>query len=204
MANTNTTTQIVDTIFAKGLQALREMAVMPRYVNRGYDPAPGVKGSTVEVSVPVAMTANTVTPSYVAPDDAGVSPTKKVITLDQWYEAPFFLNDKEVAEIRTGFEKDQLTEAIRAVANNVDSAILALYTQIYNYGGTAGTTPFATNFDAFTEARAALARTLAPKNPRFCVINEDAEANMLGLRPLQDLSFRGEQHTLREIEIDRF
>lgn len=203
MANTNTTTQIVDTIFAKGLMALREMSIMPRYINRGYDPAPGVKGSTVEISVPAALSTNAVTPSYVAPDDTGVSPTQKVITLDQWHEAAFFLNDKEMAEIRDGFENDQMTEAVRAVANNVDEALLGLYVDVYNYGGTAGTTPFANDFTAFVEARAAMARTLAPKADRYCVIDEDAEANALQLRAVQDASYRGDTSGLREGEIGR-
>ena len=203
MANTNTTTSIVDTIFTQGLRALREMAIMPRYVNRTYDTAPGQKGSTIEVPIPSAITAGSVTPSYVGPDDTGITPTKKTITLDQWYEAPFFLNDKEIGEIREGFVNAQATEAVRAIANNVDDAILALYTNVYGYGGVAGTTPFGTDFSEFTQARAALAAQLAPTNDRYCVIDADAEANALGLRAIQDASYKGDSSGLREGEIGR-
>jgi hypothetical protein len=183
--------------------ALREFSVMPRYVNRAYDTTPGEKGSTIEIPIPSAISASAVTPSYVPPDDAGINPTKKTITLDQWYETAFFLNDKEVAETRDGFVNKQLSEAVRGLANNVDAAILALYTGVYGYGGTAGTPPFATDFSAFTTARAALASQLAPKNDRFCIINEDAEANALGLRAIQDASYRGGTDGLREGEIGR-
>lgn len=203
MANTNTTTNIVDTIFAQGLMALREYSVMPRYVNRAYDTAPGEKGSTIEIPIPSAISASAVTPSYVPPDDAGITPTKKTITLDQWYETAFFLNDKEVAETREGFVNSQLSEAIRGLCNNVDEAILALYTNVYGWGGVSGTTPFGTDFAAFTEARAALAKQLAPKNDRYCVVDEDAEANALLLRPMWDASAKGSTDTLREGELGR-
>ena len=191
MANTNTTSNIVQTLFAQGLQALREFSVMPRLVNRTYDPSPGAKGSTIEISIPVAQTASAVTASNTPPDDSGITPTKKTITLDQWYETAFFLNDKELGEIGAGFANDQLTEAARGLANNVDSAILALYKDVYGYGGTAGTTPFASDDSAYRAARAAMARQLAPKNDRFFVMDEDAEANALGLDAVRNASHHG-------------
>ena len=166
---------------------------MPKYVSRTYDPKPGEKGSAVEISVPVAMTAAAVTASNTPPDDSGITPTKKTITLDQHFETAFFLTDKEVGEIGAGFANDQLTEAARGLANNVDAAILALYKDVYGYGGTAGTTPFASDDSAFRTARAAMARQLAPKNDRFFVMDEDAEGNALGLDAVRNAAHHGNQ-----------
>lgn len=191
MANTNTTTNIVQQLLAQGLLALRENAIMAQLVNRGYEREAGEKGSTIDVPIPSAITAVAVSPSYVAPDDEGFSPTKATIALDQWYEAPFFLTDKDLLEVQEGTIPMQASEAIKALANNVDSAIFAQYKSVYGFAGVPSTTPFATSLAEYIDARKALNNQLAPMDPRFCVIDADAEANALGLRAIQDASFGG-------------
>lgn len=192
MVNSNTTTNIIPQLLAQGLLSLREMAVMPRFVNRAYETLAGEKGSTIDVPIASAITAAAVTPSYVKPDDAGVSPTKVSLSLDKWYEAPFFLTDKEMLEVMNGTIPLQAQEAVKALANQVDNDILALYKSIYGYVGTAGTTPFATDLTEFLDARKTLNNQLAPLGDRFVVLDPDAEANALGLRAFQDASFRGD------------
>jgi hypothetical protein len=192
-AKTNTTTNVVPQLLAQGLLALRQMAVMPRYVNRAYEATAGEKGSSIDVPIPSAIVAQAVSPSYVAPDDVGVSPTNVNIPLSEWYEAPFFLNDKEMLEVQSGTIPMQATEAVKALANNVDSAILALYKSVYGYAGVAGATPFANDLAEFLDARKTLNNQLAPTDPRFVMIDPDAEANALGLRAFQDAAFRGDR-----------
>jgi hypothetical protein len=201
MANTNTTTNIIDSLLAQGLLALRENAIMPRFVNRGYENVPGDQYSTIDIPIPSAITAGAVSPSNTPPDDTGISPTKVTITLDQWYEAPFFLNDQEMLEVTKGTIPMQASEAIKALANNIDDAIFALYPTVYGWGGVAGTTPFATDLGAYLDARAALGSQLAPMDPRYCVVDVDAEANALGLRAFQDASFRGDTAGIRRGDI---
>jgi hypothetical protein len=203
VANTNTTTSVVNTIFAGALMALREMSVMPRYVNRQYESEAGAPYSAIDVPIPSALSASAVTPSYVPPDDDGISPSKVTLTLDKWYETAFFVNDKEVQEIARGVVDGQLSEAVRGLANQVDSDILALYKGVYGWGGVAGTTPFANDMSEFLTARAALSRQLAPKDPRYCVMDEDAEANISALRLLLDRAMRGETTTLQTGEIGK-
>lgn len=192
MVNANTTTYVLPQLLAQGLLSLRQFAVMPRYVNRAYETLAGEKGTTIDVPIPSAITAAAVSPSYVPPDDAGVSPTRVQISLSQWWEAPFFLTDKELLEVMNGTIPLQAQEAIKAIANNVDSAILALYANVYGYAGTAGTTPFATDLSEYLSARSVLNNQLAPLDPRFVVLNPDAEANALALRAFQDAAFRGD------------
>jgi hypothetical protein len=192
MANTNTVTNVIQQLLAQGLLALRENAQMPRLVNRSYESIAGEKGSTIDVPIPSAIAAQAVTPSYVPPDDAGVSPTSVSIALDQWVEAPFFLTDKELLEVQEGTIPMQASEAIKALANDVDDYIFSLYTSVYGYAGVAGTTPFQSDLSEYLDARKALNNQLAPMDPRFAVINADAEAEALGLRAFQDASFRGD------------
>ena len=180
--NTNTTTNVIPQLLAQGLLSLREMAVMPRFVNRAYETMAGDRGSTIDVPIASAITAADVTPGVINPNDTGVSPTKVSIVLDQWVEAAFFLTDKEMLEVMNGTIPLQAQEAVKALANRVDSDILALYKGVYGYAGVAGTTPFATDLSEFLDARKTLNNQLAPLDPRYVVLDPDAEANALGLR----------------------
>jgi len=193
MANTNTLTQAVQQLLAQGLMALRQMAVMPRFVNRAYETMSGEKMSTIDINIPSAITAQAVSPSYVAPDDAGVVPTKVSITLDQWWEAPFFLNDKEMLEVIGGTIPMQASEAVKSLANKVDGHLLALYAQVYSAVGTVGATPFQTDLAPFLDADEKLNNQLAPPDNRYVAINAKAKAAAMSLRAFQDASFRGDQ-----------
>lgn len=188
----NTITYVLPKLLAQGLLALRQQAIMPRLVNRGYETLAGQKGSTISIPIPSAIAVNEVAPNYVAPDTAAVVPTEVQIALDQWWEAPFFLTDKDQVSVMEGTIPMQASEAIKALANKIDNLIFANYTGVYGWGGTAGTTPFATDLSAFVTARKALNNQLAPLDARNAVIDADAEANALLLRAFQDASFRGD------------
>lgn len=192
MANANTLTQVIPQLLAQGLLALRQMAVMPRFVNRGYEALAGDKGSTIDITIPSAIVAVAVSPSYVPPDDLGVVPTKVAMALDQWYEAPFFLSDQDMLQAMNGIIPMQASEAVKALGNNVDAAILALYKQVYGYAGLAGTVPFGSDVSDFLNADQVLNDQLAPLDPRYVVINSRAKANAMGLRQFQDISYRGD------------
>lgn len=189
-------------LLAQGFMALRQNAVAPRYVNRAYEREGGQVGSTITIPVPSAITAAAVTPGPTQPANVDLTSTSKTISLDQWYEARFYLSDKDKLEVARGFMPTQASEAIKAIANNIDSAILANYVSVYGHAGTGGTDPFATDLSEFLTARKNLANQLAPLSPRFCLINPDAEANALGLRAFQDASF-GAGTVLREGDIGR-
>lgn len=202
-ANTNTFTNVIPQLLAQGLLALRQMAVMPRYVNRAYETTAGEKGSSIDVPIPSAISATDVTPSFIPPNDAASSPTNVNIPLSNWKEAAFFLNDKEMLEVISGTIPMQASEAVKALANAVDNSILALYTGVYGWAGTAGTTPFATDLSAFVDARKALTNQLAPMDPRYVAIDADAEANALLLRAFQDASFRGDTDGIENGQIGK-
>jgi hypothetical protein len=146
----------------------------------------------VDVPIPSSITAVAVTAANTAPSTADVTATSVAIALDQWYEAPFYLTDKELMEVSAGMLPMQASEAVKAIANNIDSYILGKYTGVYGFEGTAGTTPFASTTAAATSTRKTLSNQLAPVGDRRMVIDPDAEANALELRAFQDASFRGD------------
>src|SRR4051812_46998356 len=101
--------------------------MMPQLVNRGYEVLAGQKGSTIDVPIPSAITVQDVTPSNTPPSTADVQPTSTPITLSSWKEAPFYMTDKDMLEAMEGTIPMQASEAIKAIANQVNSDILALY-----------------------------------------------------------------------------
>ena len=199
----NSLAEVTPKLLAQGLLALRENAVMPLLVNRGYEPMAGPQGSTIDVPIPSAITAQVVSPAATPPSTADIAPTSVSIALDQWYEAPFYMTDKDMMEVMEGTIPMQASEAIKSLANNIDSYILGKYTGVYGYTGTAATTPFGSDTSDATAARRNLNVQLAPLEPRWFVIDPDAEANALNLRAFQDMSFSGSAAGIIDGEINR-
>lgn len=199
----NQLTPVIDKLLAAGLVALREQAIMPRLVNRAYEAIAGQRGSTIDVPIPSAIQATAVTPANVPPTTPDVGPTSVAIPLDQWYEAPFYLTDKEQLEAMEGIIPLQASEAIKALVNMVDRSILAQATKVYGMAGTPGTTPFQTDLTEYLDARKILNRQLAPMDNRAVVLDVDAEAKALNLRAFQDASFRGDTDGIINGQIGR-
>jgi hypothetical protein len=198
MAGALVTTNILQTAVALGLQALRERVVLPQLVNREYeqDIVGMKKGATVNVSVPAPITARSVSPDVVPPSLTAVTPTSVPITLDQWFEAVFAMDDKGIAQVQQGIVPMQLSEAIKAVANNIDSYLwgrIHAAGGVYGYAGVAGTTPFATDLQEYRDGRKIANNQLMDEDPRFFIMDTDADANALGIRAIQDATFRSNQ-----------
>jgi hypothetical protein len=186
----NTTTNVIPQLLAQGLLALRQNAIMPRLVNRGYEEIAGEKGSTIDIPIPSAIAAQAVAPGNTPPSTADVSPTKVSLQLNKWYEAPFYLTDKDMLEVMNGTIPMQASEAIKALVNQVEADIFsAIELGVFGYAGVAGATPFATDLSEWTAARTVLSKQLAPMGEKRVVLNTDAVGNAILLRAFQDTNF---------------
>ncbi len=201
----NTLTEVTPQLLAQGLLALREQAIMPQLVNRQYEAQAGPEGSSIDVPIPSAIAAVAVTPANTPPSTADTAPTSVSIVLDQWFEAPFYMTDKDMLEARAGILPMQASEAIKSLANNVDSFLLGKCTKFFGYVGTAGTTPFGSGVEiaSATESRVVLNRQLAPLGDRRVVLDPDAEGAALALRAFHDMSFSGSNQGLIEGDLNR-
>lgn len=177
MANTNT--NVLPKLLAQALLALRETAVMPQLVNRSYQGLAEKKGAVINIPIPSAITATSVTPSITMASNVDYSPTVAVVTLDFWKEAAFQLSDSDDASVDPSIIPAEASEAVKALANAVDQLILGRHTGIYGAAGTAGTTPFSGSLNMVANAQMKLHRQLAPLSDRRAVIDPLAYQNLI-------------------------
>jgi len=183
----NTTSAVMHKILAKGLLALREQAIFPRLVNGDYSTQAAEKGDTIDVPLSASQTAYNVSPStYLSATDK--APSKVQIQLNNWKGTNFYLTDKEMVELDRNehFIPLQMSEAVRALANSMNTSLHDQYTGVYGFAGTAGTTPFASTVAGATDSRKILNQQLAPRENRRAILDFSAEANALALSPFSD------------------
>ena len=123
--------------------------------------------------------------------------------MDNFEEAPFQLSDKDQLEVMNGTIPMQASEAVKAIINSIDTSILNQYKKVFGFHGTPGATPFATDTTDVTQTRKVLQEQLAPQDPRWFLVDPDAEANALNLRAFQDASWVGTAETVRDGTFDR-
>ena len=190
----NTMTNVVDTIFAQSLLALRGFATMPRLVLTDLRNATAEQGDVINVTIPSIATVGDVTPANTPPAGDNLAPTKAPIALDQWRMTKMHLTDKEAREVamsyKAGTMNSEVSERMRVLAEDVNAYIMGLYTDFYGLAGTAGTTPFGSDHTDATAARKLLNLQRAPLEPRRVVLDPDAMANLLGNRTILDAGFR--------------
>lgn len=199
MATPNTLTAYLTPLLAQGLSTLRQVSVLPRLVNSAYDPVPGTKMSSVQIPIPSAVVATDVVPGHTAPDTGPIVPTVKNLVVDQWKEAAFTLTDSDLMKVSMGVIPAQAEQAVKALAEAVETHMWSKILKVPYQNGVAGTTPFALNtttglndMSVYINARKALNKRNVPVDPRFSIIDPDAAGNLLNGRQFTDASWRGD------------
>jgi hypothetical protein len=192
---------ILDVLMAKAVQRLRSTCIMPRLVNTDFADTPAGLGDTVNVVIPSSLGVSDVTasPTQVTPNT--YAPQKVGIPLNRWRKNGYFFTDKERGELSSVGTVRQQDVVIGELAEDVDAYILGLYTGVYGYVGTAGTTPFATDLTAAKSARTLLNKYKAPLAGRNMVLDPDAEGNAVILPNFVQANFAGDTGTIREGQI---
>lgn len=193
---------LVPKILARGLMALRGETVMPALVNRDYGNEAAMKGQVITIPIPSAVAARDVVPGTVPVAAGDQVPTQALVPLDQWKEAPFYLTDKDMLEIDSSntFIPMETSEAVKTLAETVNSFIFSKYKGVYGFAGTPGTTPFGTANDVHdaTDVRKVLNNQRAPKKPRFGVLDPDAEAKAMNQQAFQSYAWGNTLDVLRD------
>lgn len=206
----NSLATLMPKILAAALPVLRENCVLPRLVNTNYSTDAAKQGQEVTIPVTAAKVTQPVVPGAFSNSTPDIVISDVKLNLNYWEEVPFYLTDKDFEEIDSGMVNDQVSEAARAIANSVNASIFAeMYMASYNSVGVPGTTPFAIpgvgqpSAKEAIDAKKLLGRWLAPETDRYIVMNDEAEANALGLPLFQQALQAGTDATVRDGRIDR-
>lgn len=210
---------VIPQLLAQGLMALRENARMPQLVNRTYERMAGMQGSSIDIPLPSSISVQDVTPGTAGSQGGSdLNPTSVNLPLDQWKEAAFYMSDKDRLEVQAGTLPMVASEAIKAIANDVDQYILGLGAAGFgsrialdgsgNYVRATETDlvdPFAgsTGLAHATRARKQLNKQLAPMTDRAFVFNPEAEAAALELEAFHNAQFGVGAEAIMEGRIER-
>lgn len=172
-------------------------------VNAGTEQA--AKGQQVRSFFTRQATVVDSTPSMTIPEGNDQTIDNKAMTLtkERAVQIPWTGEDIRFVNGGPGYETvygDQIAQAMRALVNEMESDLATeAYTNASRAVGTAGTTPFANNFDDIALARQILADNGMPMNDGriSLVMNTAAGANLRNLANLQSVSDAGNDQLLR-------
>jgi hypothetical protein len=199
----NSFSVLMTNILMGGLDCLSEEMTLAAKAPKDTSNIAAKPGSTFSVARPTVQTTSSVTPAATPPAPTDVTPVEVTGTLDQWKATRFHVTEKEASEMKDPgvFTGMQAKEAARAIAKGVNAYMHGLYTKIYGYAGTAGTTPFASNIDAMVDVRRVLNRQFCPEGNRIAILDYDAEAKALKLAQFQAAYNRGNTRSLEKGEL---
>lgn len=150
-------------------------------------------------------TVVTPTPSMTIPEGTDQTVDNKTMTVDTPLAVQIPWTGEEIKHVSNGagFETiygDQIKQAFRAITNAIEAKIaLAVKVAASRAYGTAGTTPFASNFNELPQLRKILADNGMPFDGQVSVVmNTSAGANLRSLAQLQKASEAGGTELLRQ------
>lgn len=122
----------------QALPVLRQRIVLAKLITQDSDIATFAKGSTLHIPVVGSFTANDKTPgspvTLQAPSDSTVS-----VTLNKHKEATFLVEDVTKAQENANLMNSLMEGQIKALANQIEDDIFALYAGFSQSVGTSGT-----------------------------------------------------------------
>lgn len=175
-------------------------------INAGTDAV--ALNDTVRSHFTRAATVTSITPSMTIPEGTDQTVDTKTLTIDtvDSVQIPWTGEDIRHVQNGAGFETiygDQITQAMRAIANKIETAMAtAGYKAASRAHGTAGTTPFGSNFDEVAEIRQILADNGCPLDNQITLcINTAAGTKLRNKAQLQKVNESGGSQLLRQGEL---
>lgn len=162
-------------------------------------------GQTVRSHFTRTATAGDIAPSMTIPEGTDQTVDNKTLTLtkQRGVAIPWTGEDIKFVNGGSGFETvygDQIAQAMRTLANEAEVDLLTeIYQNASRAVGTAGTTPFASNFDTVAQARQILVDNGCPTDGQISmVLNTLAGTNLRNLAQLQKANEAGGSQLLRQ------
>ena len=158
---------------------------------------------TIRSPIAPVATAADVTPAVNQPDSGDNTFTNKTLSITKSRAVQVRWNGEEQLGMNTGIGyrnllRDQFAQAMRTLANEVESDLAGEYVKASRAYGTAGTTPFASDLSDTAQIRKILADNGAPLSDMQLVIDTAAGAKMRTLTQLNKANEAADSSLLRQ------
>ena len=211
MANTITLTSLAPVIYAAQDIVARELtgAINSVTINSsGVDRAS--YGDTVQSFITAQPTLNTsYTPAMAIPDGDDQTVAADTFALNKVANVKIPLKGETARQLDNSYgsenvQRDMFAQAFRTIINAIETeACSVIYKGASRATGTAGTTPFATDFDAIADLRKILVDNGCPMSDGLAsiVLNTAAGTKLRQLAQLQKVNESGSNNLLRQGEL---
>lgn len=201
----NTLTNLAADIYKAADMVGRELTgLIPSVTINGGSEAAALN-DTVRSHFTRAATVTTISPAMTIPEGTDQTVDTKTLTLDTTASVKIPWTGEDIKHVNngSGFETvygDQMKQAFRAIANQIESDLWAAMRKGASRAyGTAGTTPFGSNFNDIPQLRKILADNGMPFDGQATLaINTSAGANLRSLAQLQKANEAGGAELLRQ------
>lgn len=203
----NTLTNLAADIYKAADQVGRELVgFIPAVTINGDATTQAAKGDTIRAAFTRTPTVSTTyNPSMTIPEGTDQTVDNKTMTLDTFANVQIPWTGEDILHVNngSGFETiygDQIKQAMRAITNSIESAIgSAAYVSSSRAFGSAGATPFGSNFNEIAELRQILVDNGCPVDGNLSlVVNSLAGTNLRQLAQLQKANEAGGSDMLRQ------
>lgn len=204
----NTLTNLAADIYKAADMVGRELVGLANSVTINGGSEAAALNDTVRSHFTRAATVTTISPAMTIPEGDDQTVDTKTMTLDTTAAVKIPWTGEDIKHVNngSGFETvygDQIKQAMRAITNQIETAVWnAARKGASRAYGTAGTTPFASNFNELPQVRKILADNGMPFDGMVsCVIDTTAGANLRSLAQLQKVNEAGGSELLRQGEL---
>lgn len=200
----NTLTSLMPDLYVALDVVSRELTGLIPSVTLDPSVARAAVGQTVRSFVAPASTAGDITPGVIPPDDGDQTIGNVNMTITKARRVPFRWNGEQTLGMNNGgpgalsIQQNQIAQAIRTLANEMEADLASLHVTFSRAYGTAAQTPFATagDFQDASNVMKILKDNGAPLSDNHLVLNTAASAKLLGLQTRYDV--QGETSMLRQ------
>ena len=207
----NVFTPIIPNLTTAVQRVGQERAPLPRIAQADFRAEEAAVGQTIIIPIAPPVVGRDRTPAPAFTDAAARSVTNTSITITKDREYPFALTGDDFLRMQQNpeFIPASVSQAVRALRNEVHSDLAALHVAAAGYFsastpssgaalGVAGTTPFGSDISLLTGAEKLLNDSLAPLGDRFCFIDTAAKQALGNLNMLTKASEAGTDALLRQ------
>jgi len=205
MAN-NTLTNIIPTIYAAMDTVSREITGTIQAVSKDFQAEGAAKGETISSPVVPQGSLEPISPGQQPADSGGQTLNYVDMTLSKAYAYPIWWTGEDEKGVRNTGQFDRIMQqrieqGLRTFANTIETDVAGVASDFSRAYGTAGTTPFSSDFTALAELGKILTDNGAPKGDRHCVIDTSSGTNLRSLTNLTNVNQAGTDQVQRTGEL---